>query len=384
MEIMDEATVMIVGAGPSGLAVSACLKEKRISNIILEKDESFAPLWKKRAYDRLHLHLAKEFCSLPLKPHSASAPTYMNKDEFIKYLNDYVSYFAIKPHYSECVFSTSYDESEQRWTVIAQHTKSREVHGYSSKFLVIASGENSKSYIPHIPGQLNFEGISLHSSQYKSGSNFRGKDVLVIGCGNSGMEICYDLANHGARSSIVVRSQIHVVSRWMIRLGMHLLRYLPLPIVDSLVLFGAKFVFGDLSKYGINRPSKGPFALKLSTGRSPVIDVGTISKIESGEIKVMPGILEIKRSSVLFENNVEHTFDAIVYATGYGSAACDWLKEHSSSILGENGLPKHRPPNHWKGEKGTYCAGLSQMGLFGISKDAEAIANDIHTIVGSV
>ncbi|CAI0375360.1 unnamed protein product [Linum tenue] len=53
-----------------------------------------------------------------------------------------------------------------------------------------------------------FGGVTLHSSGYRNGEEFKGKDVLVVGCGNSGMEIGLDLCNHGARASIVVRGPV--------------------------------------------------------------------------------------------------------------------------------------------------------------------------------
>lgn len=72
----------------------------------------------------------------------------------------------------------------------------------------------------------------------------------------------------------------------MIRAGMILLNYLPLPMVDMAISWCAKFKYGDLSKYGLRSPAEGPFYLKAASGRSPVIDVGTIHKIKIGAIKV--------------------------------------------------------------------------------------------------
>jgi indole-3-pyruvate monooxygenase len=67
---------------------------------------------------------------------------------------------------------------------------------------------------------------------------------------------------------------------------MSLLKFLPIYLVDALVIMHAKLIYGDLSKYGIHRPKIGPFTQKAITGRSPVIDVGAIKKIQAGEIKV--------------------------------------------------------------------------------------------------
>lgn len=67
---------------------------------------------------------------------------------------------------------------------------------------------------------------------------------------------------------------------------MKLLQYLPVKIVDSLILANAKLVFGNLSKYGIHRPNQGPFAFKAATGKTPVIDRGAVEKIQAREIQV--------------------------------------------------------------------------------------------------
>ncbi|CAK8565090.1 unnamed protein product [Lathyrus sativus] len=80
---MLEITVVIVGGGPSGLAISALLTQNSMSHIILEKEDCNASLCRKNAYDRLNLHLASELCSLPLMPHPSSGPTYPTKDQFL-------------------------------------------------------------------------------------------------------------------------------------------------------------------------------------------------------------------------------------------------------------------------------------------------------------
>ncbi|CAK9134804.1 unnamed protein product [Ilex paraguariensis] len=177
--------------------------------------------------------------------------------------------------------------------------------------------------------------------------------------------------------------KIHVVTKEMIFVSMMLLKYLPLSVVDTLMALLTTLRFGNLSKFGINKPLIGPFTTKVISGRSPVIDVGTIKKIQAGEIKVYPAIRGINKNSVLFDNGDSRSFDVIVLATGYKSLANKWLKDYKYVLNGE-GMPKNRFPTHWKGENGVYCAGLSKMGLPGVSMDAKAIANDINIVVGEV
>lgn len=73
---------------------------------------------------------------------------------------------------------------------------------------MVAAGENDEKVVPHVNGLDSFEGVVIHSSEYRTGSAFKGKDVLVVGSGNSGMEIAFDLFEAGARPSIVVRSPV--------------------------------------------------------------------------------------------------------------------------------------------------------------------------------
>ncbi|KAG5611145.1 hypothetical protein H5410_022426, partial [Solanum commersonii] len=349
----EEIDIVVVGAGPSGIAVSACLNKVGINNVVLEKQDCCAYLWKKKTYDRLHLHLSKDFCSLPFMPHASSSPKYMLKKEFIQYLDEYVEHFNIKPKFQTCVESAFYNNGEKKWNVKSRNLTSGEIELYASDFLILATGENNEGYIPKIVGIENFKGEIVHSSYYRSG--------------NSGMEIAFDLSNYESHTSIVVRSPIHVLTREMVYTAMLLLKYLPKSLVDTVIAKYANFKFGNLAELGILQPEEGPFSIKISKGRSPVIDVGAIDKIKLGQIKVLPGISKIKEHTVVFDNGDEHQFDAIIFATGYKNIATKWLKDYSS-IFHEDGTLIN-----WKGENGLYCAGFSKRGIAGISMDAIAI-----------
>ena len=202
---MEKVLVLIVGAGPSGLAVAACLSELSIPYWIIEREDCSASLWRKHTYDRLELHLAKEFCELPHMSYPSDTPTYIPKELFVRYVDAYVDHFNIFPKYSTSVVSCKYDEVSNCWDVMAHDKVTGLEIEYTTKFLVVATGENSEGIIPEIPGLHDFPGEVIHSSSYKSWNNYIGKGVLVVGCGNSGMEIAYDLASHGVETSVVIR-----------------------------------------------------------------------------------------------------------------------------------------------------------------------------------
>lgn len=221
---MEQVEVVIVGAGPAGIATSACLNRLNISNVVLEREDCYASLWKNRSYDRLKLHLAKQFCELPYMPFPRDAPTYIPRKEFIQYLDTYVSTFKINPLYHRSVETAYYDEDVEKWCVVVKNTQLGVQETYYGKFLVVATGENSEGYVPQTQGLGSFDGDVIHSSQYENGRKYCGKDVLVVGSGNSGMEIAYDLSNYGANTSIVVRNPVKFLSN---KLPLQIMLYEP-------------------------------------------------------------------------------------------------------------------------------------------------------------
>ncbi|KAL5558800.1 hypothetical protein UlMin_035011 [Ulmus minor] len=371
---------VIVGAGPSGLAVAACLKEKGVPSVILERSNCIASLWQLKTYNRLRLHLPKQFCELPFQKFPSDFPTYPTKQQFVKYLEDYAERFEIKPRFNETVSFAEYDQTLGLWRLRCKGLEGETE--YLCRWLIAATGENAEALVPDIDGIGEFGGPIRHTSLYKSGKEFKGKRVLVVGSGNSGMEVCLDLCNHNAQPSLVVRDKVHVLPREMLGkstfgLSMWLLKWLPIRLVDRFLLIVCWLMLGDTSRFGLDRPRLGPLELKNLSGKTPVLDVGTLAKIKSGDIKVYPGIRRLKRHMVEFMNGVTEKFDAIVLATGYRSNVPSWLKE-GEMFSKEDGLPRRPFPNGWKGESGLYAVGFTRRGIMGASMDAKRIAEDIE------
>ncbi|KAK8532566.1 hypothetical protein V6N13_131885 [Hibiscus sabdariffa] len=376
---MQKEPVIIVGAGPSGLAMAACLNHHSIPYVILEREDCVASLWKKYTYDTLHLHLDKKICQLPHMPFPETYPRFVPKHQFISYLDDYVSRFKISPLYRRSVESAEFDETTGKWTVKARNLGSDEVEEFKGRFLVVASGETTNPFTPEIEGLDSFPGEVLHSTLYRNGKAFENQKVLVLGSGNSGMDVALDLANHGAQTSLVVRSPLHIVSKDMVHWGLVLLKYISLKMVDTLLVMLSRLVYGDMTKYGIPRPEEGPIFMLLAYGKYPIIDVGTYEKIKSGEIQVLPGVSSIRGNEVVFENGNTHAFDTIVFCTGFKRATSVWLKG-DDYLLKEDGIAKQSFPNHWKGRNGLYCVGLARRGLNGAGFDAQNVAADIKSL----
>ncbi|KAL6502933.1 putative indole-3-pyruvate monooxygenase YUCCA5 [Orobanche hederae] len=375
---------VIVGAGPSGLAVAAGLKQQGVPFVILERADCIASLWQKRTYDRLKLHLPKKFCQLPSFPFPEHYPEYPSKRQFVEYLECYAQHFDINPQFDECVESAKYDEACRVWRVKTRSSLngSPEVE-YISQSLVVATGENAEGVVPEIDGLGDFGGEVIHSCDYRSGENFRGKKVLVVGCGNSGMEVSLDLCNHEAKPSMVVRNSVHLLPREIFgkstfELAVLMLEWLPLWLVDKVMLILAWMILGDTEKYGLKRPSGGPLELKNTQGRTPVLDIGALEKIRSKEIQVVPGIKRLSCGIVELVNGEKLEIDTVVLATGYRSNVPYWLQ--GTDFFSEDGFPKAAFPNGWKGEGGLYAVGFTKRGLSGASADAVRISQDIARV----
>ncbi|KAM3206881.1 hypothetical protein ACQJBY_062200 [Aegilops geniculata] len=372
--------VIIVGAGPSGLAASACLARRGVDSIVLERDDCVGSLWQKRAYDRLHLHLPKQASALPHLPHADDAPAYLPRDHFVRYLDAYADRFAVRARLRlrREVRSARFIVEDGRWEVEAVHLGTGEAEQYTARFLVVATGEFDEKVLPEVPGLDTFPGQAIHASEYRSAEGMRGKEVLVVGCGNSGMEIALDLAQAGAAASIVVRGELHLMTREIMNASTALFAYLPVWMIDRLAVFACRVVFGDTARHGLRRPEVGPFTRKIQSNVYPVIDVGTYDKIKSGQIQVLPAITSIDGDVVEFAGGKRQRFDAIVFATGYRSTAKKWLKSDDGGLIGDDGMASGRSP---KGENGLYRAGLAGRGIYGCGTDGEFIAEDISSLL---
>jgi cation diffusion facilitator CzcD-associated flavoprotein CzcO len=167
--------------------------------------------------------------------------------------------------------------------------------------------------------------------------------VLVVGMGNTGAEIALDLAEHGVQAALSVRSPVNIVLRDVLGRPTQktsiVLGRLPRRIGDALAGFLADLTVGDLGRLGLRRSSISPLRALREHGRTPVIDVGTLARIRSGEIAVRPGIRRVVAAGVEFVDGTVERFDAIVLATGY-RAGVDALFPGVAVAVDESGLPK--------------------------------------------
>ncbi len=365
---------LIIGAGPAGLAVAGRMRKQDIPFEIIEQSNVIASSWHQH-YERLCLHTVKQLSNLPHLDFPEDYPLYVPRNQVVEYMQNYAKHFDIQVRFNQSVEFISKNEDDT-WTVKTQDKN------YSTKNVIIATGMNRIPNFPTFEGQENFEGTIEHSRFYKNALSHNNKKVLVIGMGNSGAEIALDLSENGAETYLSVRGPISLVPRDLngrpVQLTALTLAKIPFGLGDKVGNIIRKIYFGDIRKYGLEPIPVPPVIHLRDTGKTPVIDIGTIKAIKEGKIKIKGGIQHFSRDKVHFKDGTEEVINHVVVATGYRAKIEDFL-ERGTEVLDDYGLPC--PPIGRGFHKGIYFNGFDNYKLGGalgtIFNDSETIVEDI-------
>ena len=363
---------LIVGASVSGLATASTLQKRNIDYVIIEKELQVATPWRSH-YERLHLHTTKGLSNLPYKKFDRDVPRYPSRQQVVDYLVDYQKAFHITP-----VFNTearSIKKQDDHWITETNNGI------YKSKYVIIATGPFGKPKPVSFKGMETFPGKILHSYQYKTGKDFKGQEVLVVGFGNSACEIAIDLFEQGAKPSMSVRSSVNVVPRDLfgipiLKLSL-LLSQLPPPVADAINAPIMRLRFGDIAKLGLKKRPYGVFQQIQKDGNIPVLDIGTLRHIRKGHIIVFSGVDLIKGNTVHFTDGKKGNFDAIIAAIGYYRDYAEIIHVDKTRF---DDLKVCVDKQRYFGKDGLYFCGfwIAPTGqMREISRDAQKIANEI-------
>jgi len=369
---MKEANTIIVGASISGLASAACLQKHGIEYIIIEKTNSVGTPWR-NYYRRLHLHTNKRISNLPFKKFARTIPRYPSRQQVVDYLDDYQKEHMINP-----IFNT-----EAARIVKGPGGWMTETNNgvFKSKYVIIATGAFAKPKAVHVKGMATFPGQIVHSYDYKTGSDYKGQKVLVVGFGNSACEIAIDLYEQGARPSMAVRSPVNVIPRDVFGIPILELsiamRGLPARFVDTVNAPLLRLLVGDITKLGLKKLPYGPLEQIQKTASIPLLDIGTIKHIREGHIRIYDDIDHIQGGTVHFSSGKKEDFDGIVAGIGYDNGHAGIVDVDPSRFEDL----KH-PVNKQKyfGKDGLYFCGfwIAPTGqIREIGLDARKIAKDI-------
>ncbi|MFF9277789.1 flavin-containing monooxygenase [Streptomyces griseosporeus] len=368
--------VYVIGGGPGGLAAAYALRARGLRAVVLEKSDRVGASWR-RHYDRLHLHTTRRLSALPGLPMPRRFGRWVSRDDVVRYLEKYAEHHALEIVTGVEVSRVDRLPDGTGWLLHA--TGGRELTGAA---VVVATGHNHTPRVPDWPGRAGFTGEFLHASAYRNAGPYAGRDVLVVGVGNTGAEIAVDLVEGGAaRVRLAVRTAPHIVRRstagWAAQYTGVLVRRLPVPLVDRLAKPLARLSVPDLSAHGLPRPDTGLYS-RVTEGAIPVQDVGLIDAVRKGRVEVVAAVDSFEEGKVVLADGSRIEPDTVIAATGYVRALED-LVGHLG-VLDERGRPVVHGARSPRQAPGLYFTGFTNpiSGMFReMALDAGKIAKAV-------
>lgn len=313
IRIVNRARTAVIGAGPAGLTAAAMLKRSGVPAVVLERASRVGESWR-RQYERLSLHTTRALSDLPGLPFPRRLGRWVPRDGVVAYLEEYAARHALEIH-----FDTEVERLERAPGGWLLSTSRGEVE---APRVVVATGYNRDPFVPDWPGRERFAGELIHSSAYRSAAPYRGREVLVVGAGNSGAEIAVDLVEGGAsRVLIAVRTPPHIVPRQALGVPAQVvgigIRRLPPTVGDRVVAVLQRVLVGDLSRFGMPKAEGGFYSDFLGRDVVPTLDVGLIGLLKRRAVHVVAAVDSFERSAVVLDDGSRVSPHAVVAATGY-------------------------------------------------------------------
>jgi len=205
-----EPDVLIVGGGHAGISAAVELKRIGLDALVIDREKRVGDNWRLR-YRGLKLHNKTPVNHLRYLPFPQNFPDYIPKDKIANWLESYVDIMEVN-FWTETVFEgADYNEATQQWS--AQIRKADgSTRTLRPRHIVLATSVSGTPNIPKVETLESFAGRVLHSSQFKGGSQWTGKSVVVLGTGTSAHDICQELQAHGADVTMVQRSPTMIVN----------------------------------------------------------------------------------------------------------------------------------------------------------------------------
>ena len=367
----DTEEVIVIGAGPGGLAVAGALKKSGIDALVIDKAAAVGVSWR-RHYERLHLHTVRWLSGLPGFAIPRSYGRWVSRDGLVAYLEEYARRLQLNVRLETA--AERLDEGPEGWRLQTSGGS------LAARTVVVATGYNHLPMVPQWPGREAFTGAFIHSAEYANGRPYKGRDVLVVGLGNSGAEIAVDLVEAGARRVYLsVRTPPNIQRRAILGLPIQLVGVvvskLPGPVIDRLSLAMQARAIGSLEEFGLPAPTCGVHTRVVEDEQIPVIDVGFLASLKRGEVAVVPCVEGFEGGEVLLAGRRRLKVDAVVAATGY-RRGLEGLVGHLG-VLKPNGRPLVNGADQLPERPGLYFIGYTNPlggNLREMAKDASRIA----------
>ena len=319
MSDLQQLPVCIIGAGSSGVAAAKALHAQGVAVEGFEIGSDIGGMWRYQndnglssAYRSLHIDTSGGNLGYPDHPIPDQYPDFLSHAEVLEWLESYAERFDVRRHFRfNCKVERVEPEEGGAWRVTLAGGEVRRCRA-----VIVANGHLWDPRTASFPG--SFEGEQIHAHHYRTAEPFSGKRVLVIGIGNSAVDIAVDVCKSASRTFVSTRRSAWVmpkyimgipVDRWGAFFGRKL--RLPTPVSRTLVRWLAYLVVGDQTRFGVPRPSHAIWREHATLSQELLPYCG------HGWIRMKPNVRELQGRQVVFDYGSVEQVDAIIQATGY-------------------------------------------------------------------
>jgi flavin-binding monooxygenase-like protein len=310
--------VCVVGAGSSGIAALKALRERGLPADCFEASDRVGGNWvfgntngMSSAYRSLHINTSRERMEFDDFPMPKSYPDFPHHTHIATYFDDYVDHFGLR----EAIrFETPIEHIGRRADGVWEVTAGGETLEYDA--VVVANGHHWDPRWPEppFPGADTFTGEQIHSHHYREEAQLAGKDVVVLGMGNSAMDIAVDASYHARSVYLAHRRGAHVIPKYLFGRPIDQLSTnarVPARIRWAVLRTLLKVTQGDMTRYGLKAPDH-----KFAEAH-PTISGRILDRLSHGAVTPKPNIARLEGDQVVFEDGSSVHADLVVYCTGY-------------------------------------------------------------------
>lgn len=314
---MNEERVCVIGAGSSGITASKALFETGIPFDCFEKGSKIGGNWLynndnglSSSYQSLHINTSKQMMAFSDFPMPESYPDYPHHSLIYKYFEEYIDRFGFR---GKIHFNTTVEKieklGEKHYRVYTDKFPPRE---YSS--IIVANGHHWSPKRADFAG--NFTGVSSHAHDYKTYHGFENKKILIVGIGNSAVDIACELSNVTPHVTISTRSGAYIMPKYLFgkptdQISKPPLSFAPLFIQRIALKLALRLNVGNQAGYGMPVPDR-PVLME-----HPTISQEILNKVGHGKVKIKPNIHRLDGKVIHFTDGTSEEFEHIIYATGY-------------------------------------------------------------------
>lgn len=313
--------VCVIGAGVSGLTAIKHLADRGLAVECFELGSDVGGNWRYEndsgrspAYASLHIDTSKDRFAFADLDMPKQWPTYLHHTQVLEYLERYTERFSLRPHITFGHKILSAVPKDGSWNVTVRDVGNGEETMKSYSAVVVASGHH---WDPNIPDRLDgFEGETIHANEYRTPERFIGKDVIVVGAGNSGADIASELSWHANSVTLSTRSGAYILPRYIFgrpldSFSTRLSSQFPLGVQRFLYRTMLYLARGSQKSYGFPTPDQPILS------QHPTVSADLLALVKDGQVKVRPDISRCADGEVVFTDGERIKADVIVYATGY-------------------------------------------------------------------